>query len=224
MVKAVEEKELAAFSEQLRIGRAIRVDPSKLRNKKSVITVFTDGSARDVPYGFSSWAWYVNDDSWDCGVVSGGNNPSAEGLAIFQALTALPVDSPLVIVSHSHSWMNIIGSRGNNGWMKDWAEHGWIKKDGTRPANLGIAKALYKALDNREAPQGFKWIKERKGTIASSESVMRLASRACDMIDEGIIIPRGPGWTGPGSEDTDMLNRRPPPPPLKSRRRTMERF
>lgn len=219
---ADKKKPLADFEEYLKLKRNLRIN--KPVNKTSVITVLTDGVAREVPYGFSSWAWYVNDDSWDYGAVMGGNNPSAEGLAIFQALTTLPLDAPLIMVSHSKTWVSILGSRGTNGWIHDWAEHGWIKQNGRQPANLPIVKALYKAIEQREAPQGFKWIKERRGSVAASESVTRLAGRACELVGEGLFVPAGPGWTGPGSDTADISKRRPPPPPLKSRTRTMERF
>lgn len=68
---------------------------------EDVVQVATDGSCDHV-VGVGGWAWYVSEDEWDSGILTGVSSSAMEIEAVIAALGTLP-SSTIEVVSDCHA-------------------------------------------------------------------------------------------------------------------------
>ena len=158
----------------------------------NTITVATDGSALRNPKGPGGWAWVIDANNWNAGSSPRASNQAMEMAAILRALVDIPSGVNLIIQTDSAFCVNMIGARGHGGWMEGWKKKGWVKADGTPPANLLLVKKIDETLMSREGTVELQWVKGH-----SNNALNNLADRKCTdaakLQDQGVKFLGGPG-------------------------------
>lgn len=160
---------------------------------EKTVTVATDGSALGNPKGAAGWAWFVDAQSWACGGFPQASNNYAELSAVIGALHQIPNQYPLHILTDSQYITNIFGPDGKGGYAASWRKNGWMKKDGTEPANLKLIKTLYALIVKRGTPVTLEWVKGHAGHPLNSKAD-ELCTKVSGLISRGKKAPPSPGW------------------------------
>lgn len=154
------------------------------------IVVFTDGSCLTNP-GPAGWGWWRDDDCWAGGPLAHGTNQQAELLALLAALTTVPLDLRLEVVSDSQYAINSATK-----WMAGWKRAGWVTASKKPVANLDIMQRLDAAIVARTAPWKATWVKGHSG-VPGNEAADGVAGAAARAAQAGSLDLLGPGWSSP---------------------------
>lgn len=165
-----------------------------------LLTVGTDGSCLTNP-GFAGWAWVVDDERWRAGSLGHATNQIAELSAILHAVTELPLDAPLLVISDSQYAIKCATI-----WLPSWKRNGWKTKGGDPVKNQDIIRGIDDMLAERKALGGnvkFEWVRGHQGHALNESADYRCGSAARAVRDgaaDGSL--HGPGWGQPLSPAT----------------------
>ncbi|MFT4124226.1 MAG: ribonuclease HI [Microbacteriaceae bacterium] len=155
------------------------------------ITAAADGSALGNP-GPAGWAWYIDEDSWDCGGWPHATNNRGELAAVLELLRATRGSAEeLLILCDSQYVINCVTK-----WMPGWKRRGWRKADGGAVLNVDLLEALDAELLGRRFR--FEWVRGHTGHPLNEAADAR-ARAAAEAYQRGADVPRGPGFNDAGS-------------------------
>ncbi|MFT4283456.1 MAG: ribonuclease H [Protaetiibacter sp.] len=108
------------------------------------LVVATDGSCLGNP-GPGGWAWAVDEHVWAAGSNSHTTNNLMELRAVYEALSAIPREIPLLIQADSQYVINVFEK-----WLPAWRENGW-RTSGRKPvASRPNIELIATELDGRD--------------------------------------------------------------------------
>lgn len=188
-------------------------DPLALSAREPV-SISTDGACLKNPGGPSGWAWYASDNCWAAGGFAVGTNQQAELLGMLAALTQIPHDIPLKILTDSQYTLKACTV-----WMKAWKARGWKKADGQPVMNLDLMQALDRAMATRTAKFTIEWVKGHAANPMNENADYRCGN-AARATAGGREVEAGPGWgSGPDGKVTMPPRRSPDARHQRGRRR-----
>lgn len=151
-----------------------------------IIHVFTDGSAAPTNPGPAGWAWWVDDERWDCGFLGTSTNNVAELTAIAEAVKAVPPMLDLLIRCDSQYAIKCLSP---NGWLRGWQRKNWRTATGKPVQNRALIEATAEAIERRRGTVGFQWVRGHRG-VHGNVQADRLANKCAMRRADGF----GPGW------------------------------
>jgi ribonuclease HI len=161
------------------------------------IIAAADGSALGNP-GPAGWGWYVDEACWAAGGWDRATNNLAELTAVLDLLRQTAhVDDDLLVYCDSTYVINSVTR-----WMPAWKRRGWRKRDGKAVLNVETMKALDAAMAGRRVR--FEWVKGHSGHVLN-EAADRLANAAATSWKCRTAPAAGPGYTGSGGRDPELL-------------------
>jgi ribonuclease HI len=156
----------------------------------SRIVVATDGSSLGNP-GPAGWAWIVHRDCWAAGGLPRATNQAAELFAILAALRAIPLHVPIHIRTDSQYALKACSI-----WLAGWKANDWQRSNGQPVANITLMKELDRVLTARRVPATWEWVKGHSGNTMN-EAADKRCTAAAKAVKDHLVVPTGPGWTGP---------------------------
>lgn len=108
--------------------------------------------------GKGGWAWWVDDDFWDCGAVPETTNNRMEMLAVIQGLLAVNQHRPhdrLLVVSDSAYVVNCFADR----WHVRWRENGWTNSAGKPVKNRDLWERLIDLYETHQNVVTFRKVR-----------------------------------------------------------------
>ncbi len=151
-----------------------------------MITAAADGSSLANP-GPAGWAWYIDDDHWDCGGWPHGTNNMGELMAVLDLLNSTAgMNEELLILCDSQYVINSLTT-----WLPGWKRRGWKKGDGKPVLNADLMKQLDSALQGRRV--SFECVKGHAGHPLN-EAADERARAAATAHRDGVPVTRGPGF------------------------------
>lgn len=170
--------------------------------RKQVIAA-TDGSSLGNP-GPAGWAWYIDEDTWAAGGMQSATNQQAELFAVLAVLRAVPKDRPLLICTDSQYTLKTCTL-----WIPAWKSRGWRRSDFGPVANLDLVKELDRALNDREAPVEFQWVRGHAGDALNEHADFR-CTEASAAVRKKEKVTSGPGWSNGPSGRTAAVPKKAP--------------
>lgn len=140
------------------------------------------------PDGPGGWAWAVSPEHWQAGGHRSTTNNKMELRAVFEALSATPVDRPIVIETDSMYVINCLTK-----WLPNWRRNGWRNSKKEPVANRAAIEAICDVLVGREV----RWqhVKGHSGHVLNEVCDLR-AGEAAAATRDGSPVDAGPGLDG----------------------------
>lgn len=139
------------------VSRIIRV--TSHREDPSCRTVFTDGSCYPSNPGPGGWAWAVPGGGSNYGSAPHSTNQRMEVTAAWEAVSSLPRDEPLLVISDSKYVVDCF----NREWYVNWRKNGWISSKKTPVANRDLWEPFVEEVLARPGQVTFEWVKGHSG-------------------------------------------------------------
>jgi len=108
------------------------------------MVIAADGSCLSNP-GPGGWSWAVAADCWRAGGHPNTTNNLMELRAVYEALSAVRPEVPLIVETDSQYVIGIFTE-----WLQGWVANGW-RTSGRKPvANRAAIEEVQRLLSNRE--------------------------------------------------------------------------
>ncbi len=137
------------------------------------LVVYTDGACKGNP-GPGGWAWAVapTGEPWEAGGEPRTTNQRMEITAVLRALEAVPVGTPVEVVSDSTYVVHCFRDR----WWQSWQRNGWRNAKRQPVANRDLWEPLVERYLAHGRPP-MRWVKGHSGD-PFNDRVDQLAVRA----------------------------------------------
>lgn len=149
------------------------------------LVVATDGSCLVNPDGPGGWAWATSVDNWRAGGHPATTNNKMELRAVFEALSATPLDRPLLIETDSVYVIKAVTV-----WLDGWKRNGWRTSARQPVKNREAILAVEQLLFGRDV--AWRHVKGHAGHVLNEVCDLR-AGAAAAAIRDGRSVDVGPG-------------------------------
>jgi ribonuclease HI len=148
------------------------------------LTVAADGSCLGNP-GPGGWACATSPQTWRAGGHPGTTNNLMELRAVFEALSAIPAERPLLIETDSQYVI-----RAFTQWLEGWKRNGWRTSAKKPVANQSAILEVDRLLQGRDVK--WQYVKGHAGHVLNEVCDVR-ARDAATAVRDGKSVDPGPG-------------------------------